>query len=84
MPIPPPNFEEVEGAYWFGSVRPPSPVQTSAVRELRLAIGQEQLELGSCLVCSLYTKIKRTHIFFSGRFKGLGAHSVRVMSLFNS
>ena len=33
-----PNFKEVEGAYWFGSIRPVSPV-----RELCLALGQEPL-----------------------------------------
>ena len=49
----PPTSEEVEGAYWFGSVRPvvSSAVQCSGVqsvmRELRLALGQEPLELGS-------------------------------------
>ena len=41
----PPNFEEDEGAYWFGSVRRVSPV--SPERELRLEPGQEPLELGS-------------------------------------
>ena len=39
------NFAEVEGAYWFGSIRRVSRV--SPVRELRLALGQEPLELGS-------------------------------------
>ena len=60
----PPNFKEVEGAYWFGSVRQVSRVQASRVCELRLALGQEPLELGSLnLVCGLYMKIKRTHVF---------------------
>ena len=31
-----PNFEEVDGAYWFGSVR----------GALRFAYGQERLEIG--------------------------------------
>ena len=34
------------------------------------------------LVCSLYMKIKRTRIFLSGKFKGLGANSVRVTVYF--
>ena len=36
-----PNFEEAEGAYWFGPVRPPvCPCVT-------LAYGHEPLEIGS-------------------------------------
>ena len=57
----------------------------SPVCELRLALGQEPLGLGSRnLVCGLSMKIKRTVFFLSGKFKWLGAHSVRVIFLFNS
>ena len=41
-----PNFKEVEGAYWFGSVCPVV-CSESVMREKRLALGQELLELGS-------------------------------------
>ena len=37
----PPNFEEVEGAYWFG------PSMCMCLWLLRITYGQEQLEIGS-------------------------------------
>ena len=49
----PPTSEEVEGAYWFGVVRAVClcslSVQSvqSVMYKLRLALGQEPLELGS-------------------------------------
>ena len=63
-----PNFEEFEGAYWFGSVcacvRAPS-------AKVTLTLGQEPLELGSRnFVCSLCMKIKRTRIFSCGKIQG--------------
>ena len=33
------------------------------VREFCLTLGQESLDLGSCLVCGFYMKIKGTSIF---------------------
>ena len=58
----PPNFEEVEGAYWFGPV-------CTCVCLLRIAYSQERLELGSWnLIYGISMKNKRTHIFFSFDF----------------
>ena len=57
-----PNFEEVEGANWFGPVR-------ACVRVcVTLAYGHEPLEIWSWnFVCGISTKIKRTLIFFFRR-----------------
>ena len=55
------NCFEVEGAYWFGPVRP------SVCLSVTHALGQDPLEIGSCnLVCGRSMKIKRTHFFLSG------------------
>ena len=69
-----PNFEEVEGAYWFGPVRLsvwPS-VRLSVCPSVRLSVTpyvgcktREPLELGTWnFIYSISTKNKRTRIFF--------------------
>ena len=42
-----PNFEEVEGAYWFGNL---------SIRPLRVARGQERLEIGTCKMYGMCLK----------------------------
>ena len=69
-----PNFEEVEGAYWFGPVRPS--VRLSVSPSVRLSVclsvtlfgsseTQEPLMLESWnFIYGIYMKNKRTRIFF--------------------
>ena len=69
-----PNFEDVEEAYWFGTVR-------ACVRGSYFAFGQERLEIGSLnLICGISMKNKRAHIFFLFR----RTFHCRVMPLFRS
>ena len=64
-----PNFEEVEGACWFGPV-------CISICPLCLAYGQEQLEIGSWnLINGISMKNKWTHIFSSPEPK---AHKVSL------
>ena len=61
-----PNFEEVEGAYWFGPVRPS--VRLSVCLSVTLfgsSETQEPLMLESWnFIYGIYMKNKRTRIFF--------------------
>ena len=79
----PPTSKKLKGHIGLGlSV---CPVQSSPVRELRLALGQERLELGSCnLVCGLYIKL-RGPVFFSFRYiQGARGNSVRICIVYEN
>ena len=75
-----PNFGEVEGAYWFGPVRPS--VRLSVCPSVTLFGSwetQELLMLGSWnFICGMYMKNKRTRIFSFFRRSRIS----RVMPLF--
>ena len=78
-----PNFEEVEGAYWFGSARPVQSVCDARVTlSTRSGTVRARILKFSYVVC--IWKLRGPIFLLSGKFKGLGLHSVRVISLFNS